>query len=731
MAYSARIRLARPVTPRSVPGVAVIPPGPAAAADAGRPPDIGAPARPAVNLDETIVLWMTRGWGSPALDPLFVWFSDRWTFSFPLLGLLLLDWQRRAGRRGLVLWTFLVVAVAAGDQTGNALKRIASEPRPCAVLTEHLQGPNAGARRPCSPAGNGAVSNHALNFALAAAFVARSTPWAGWHRALAVATVLVAISRVYLARHYPSQVLAGLLVGGLLGVLAAGLACRLRLCLGESPRQRPTPATHGPPLPVPRGEALALALLLLALPLGRAALQSAAGLELHFDEAQYWEWSRRLDWGYYSKGPLVAWLIAASTALFGDGEWQVRLPAWLAFDAFLLLLFFSARDVAASTRAGWWAVALALATPLLFLLGGVMTTDVLLLPLWTLGLWGAWRLAARGEAGGWYFLGVAVGLGALTKLTVLLLPLLAIPLVVASPVARSTLRTAHPWAAALLALVLAAPVVGWNAAHGWVLLRHDQGHVLGPGETQGNLVELLIGQAAAALPLAAGVLVAGLWRVPRGGGPRVLWGISAATLGLNAFKALWSKVQLNWPTPGYVGFLVLLAESAPGLARTRRAWLLAAMAVGCLASVLAHFPQAIGLQGARAPFAEMKAWRAPLTELAARAGPVDFLLTSRYTLATELAFYWPGQPPVFLTGDLDRRMNQYDLWPGVNTQVGRTGVFVSTRAAPPEFLGQAFSACEALPAVAARNPDGALVRTLHAWRCVGYRSVDWPAPGRY
>ena len=32
------------------------------------------------------------------------------------------------------------------------------------------------------------------------------------------------------------------------------------------------------------------------------------------DEAHYWEWSRRLDYGYYSKGPAIAWTIAAATA---------------------------------------------------------------------------------------------------------------------------------------------------------------------------------------------------------------------------------------------------------------------------------------------------------------------------------------------------------------------------------------------------------------------------------
>src|SRR4051812_26093343 len=56
------------------------------------------------------------------------------------------------------------------------------------------------------------------------------------------------------------------------------------------------------------------------------------------DEAHYWDWSRKLDWSYYSKGPLVAWLIRAGVELFGDLAVQltgtvmpaVRLPAVVA-----------------------------------------------------------------------------------------------------------------------------------------------------------------------------------------------------------------------------------------------------------------------------------------------------------------------------------------------------------------------------------------------------------------
>lgn len=50
------------------------------------------------------------------------------------------------------------------------------------------------------------------------------------------------------------------------------------------------------------------------------------GLDLIGDEAYYWDWSRQLDWCYYSKPPMVAWLIRLFTELGGNTVAMVRLP---------------------------------------------------------------------------------------------------------------------------------------------------------------------------------------------------------------------------------------------------------------------------------------------------------------------------------------------------------------------------------------------------------------------
>src|SRR5712691_11518113 len=54
------------------------------------------------------------------------------------------------------------------------------------------------------------------------------------------------------------------------------------------------------------------------------AVQSAG---LYPDEAQYWFWAQHPAFGYYSKPPLVAWLIWLTTAAFGDSQFAIRLAA--------------------------------------------------------------------------------------------------------------------------------------------------------------------------------------------------------------------------------------------------------------------------------------------------------------------------------------------------------------------------------------------------------------------
>src|ERR1700736_5637229 len=109
----------------------------------------------------------------------------------------------------------------------------------------------------------------------------------------------------------------------------------------------PLPLPHAPAERTWRWPALAAGLIVAAAGVRLAYLALACPLDLAPDEAHYWDWSRHLDWSYYSKGPLVAYLIRASCFLFGSlARWlignemlAVRLPAVLCGSLLLVSLY--------------------------------------------------------------------------------------------------------------------------------------------------------------------------------------------------------------------------------------------------------------------------------------------------------------------------------------------------------------------------------------------------------
>lgn len=182
-------------------------------------------------MDEHLLLWVNQGWAHPFLDGLFWWVSQRGWFALPLAGVLLYDSIRRHGLQSIKLFLLLALTVAGGDLLGGVLKDLFDAPRPCQAMFEQLRGFSGPLASPCGSALNGMPSNHAINFFAAATFVVFATPWRGWRSGLFLVAVLVALSRIYLGKHYPSQVLAGAAIGSLIGGLGAWLAVRYQTIL--------------------------------------------------------------------------------------------------------------------------------------------------------------------------------------------------------------------------------------------------------------------------------------------------------------------------------------------------------------------------------------------------------------------------------------------------------------------------------------------------------------------
>ena len=197
------------------------------------------------------------------------------------------------------------------------------------------------------------------------------------------------------------------------------------------------------------------------------------------DEAYYWEWSRRLAFGYVDHPPAVAWTIAAFSP-FGHEAGIVRIGFVLCGVVATLALAGCATELSGDRRAGAVA-ALALAlTPLASVAFGSATPDGPYLMFWSLALWFAARAYKADRPADWVLLGLSVGGVLLSRVLGFALPfgLLAYSL---GPAQRHVWRRGMPLMLAT-ALAVYAPFLAWNAQHDWVTLsfalvhRHEETH---------------------------------------------------------------------------------------------------------------------------------------------------------------------------------------------------------------------------------------------------------------
>ncbi len=219
----------------------------------------------------------------------------------------------------------------------------------------------------------------------------------------------------------------------------------------------------------PRLYPVLLFFLLLSVTILR--LLYSRSLTLDPDETYYWEWSRHLALSYYDHPPLVAYLISLFTRLGGNSALFVRMGAVTLALGATLLLYFLAKDMFREEKIAFLSALLFIIVPIFSVGAIVITPDTPLSFFWILSLYFLYKVATREKSGWWYLLGISLGLGLLSKYTMILfVPSLFLFLLLSGKNRKWLLRK-ELYLALFIALLLFSPVIFWNSQHAWISFR--------------------------------------------------------------------------------------------------------------------------------------------------------------------------------------------------------------------------------------------------------------------
>ncbi len=454
--------------------------------------------------------------------------------------------------------------------------------------------------------------------------------------------------------------------------------------------------------------------------------------ELIGDEAYYWQWSRHLDWCYYSKGPLVACTIRLGTLIFGNTVLGIRFFSVGIGTATLVLLYWLSSRLF-SRRVAIWTLILAACTPLFVIGSLLMTIDPLFIFFWLAAACVFWRAKNTDRIGPWVLTGLLVGLGMLAKYTnVALLPSFALFLGWSKPY-RSHLRRPTFWLMCLAALACLVPVLWWNARHNWITFVHLQERGALDQTWRFSFSEWLqyvIGQLGAYYPFFfIGILFSLVYSRIRKNAPVAYAFLASLALPLLAFYSILAvndAGEANWTAAAVISALPLMAATWCELGKTSLAariigWIALPPAI-VLATVLLAAP-AIRIPGVETLLYRIRGWDdlAQQVEQFNEAEGLSFVIGDHYQTASLLAFYMDGNPRTFIV-NRPRIQNQYSFWRTYGgKQLGQDAVYVTRQSLPPADLKEQFSRIDP-PQETWSRQDGRRVRKFFLHPCRNYRS---------
>jgi 4-amino-4-deoxy-L-arabinose transferase-like glycosyltransferase len=419
-------------------------------------------------------------------------------------------------------------------------------------------------------------------------------------------------------------------------------------------------------------------------------------LDLGVDEAQYWLWSQTPDFGYFTKPPLIAWIIAAAHWLFGHHTWAVRLPAcWIHLGTALLL--WRAASWLYGQQAGRLAALIWITLPATGLGSFLISTDTPLLALWSAGAFGDVRHRQRAavcrhwhdpcRAGFWSGHAGQIrchlrsGRGAFNHAAWLFAP-------------AASAALAH-FVLAVIAFGLAAsPNIIWNFANEFATVRHlgDNANISQHAASLAGVWQFIGSQFAVAGPLMLVFMLVAAGRSQRNQKTGWLVWMWAPVFALMTVQSYLSEANANWAMTAFPALTLVAAGWLSG--HKKRFLRITAIGINLGLSLFVLLVTMAGSMGPLTPQSDplrrLRGWQQLATDIRPQIAAHDAsaIIADRRATAALLNWHFYDSGLTIMVHDTDGvPSNHFEANHYWSAQPGRRLIALTGDSAPPPIPG--------------------------------------------
>jgi dolichol-phosphate mannosyltransferase len=480
-------------------------------------------------------------------------------------------------------------------------------------------------------------------------------------------------------------------------------------------------------------------------------------VELIPDEMYYWVYSRRLALSYLDHPPLVAWLIGAGTALFGDTTFGLRSPL-IPLSLLGAWLFYLYGATMGGRTTGLMCVLAVAVMPFFTVSGLLMTPDAPMIVAWVGALYCFKRGLIDDRAAAFYGLGLAMGLGLIAKYTIALLAPAALLFMLVDRRARRWFFRPQPYIAVLIATLIFLPVLIWNWHNDWASFLFQGTRRL--FENPDFSLHLVFAYAVVLLsPIAALAAFFVLGPVSKKLEPderkrRFMIIMTVVPLSVFAAYGLFSVIRFHWTLPPWIALMPLIMTALvqhvwphrPDLGRFHRllmaSWIPSVLILVVLYGLLLHY-LTLGLPGV--PKGDFDSgylgWPETVEAiedirrqvLEERGREPLIAATDKWGVAAALAYHAPAERIEDITAQnlIGMRGAMWEFWFDPKTDPTRPVILVhySEKLIARDWLEQALVGLGPLQTRAIER-DGNIIRTLYYRIASGFKPQQVRYPNR-